>query len=130
MARGSRRGRVSIRNTRSPLPLNFNSSYFPTSWTLQPLQSFEDRRAWHPLGQAAPARSFSQTRHRLTIPAKSRFFPGPRLSNVVGFVNPQRILICVRRRIRREVIHALRFAGRGRGKQRPPRRSEYSSIHC
>lgn len=55
------------------------------------------------------------------------------LDNRIGFDDPRRVMICVRRQRRKEVMHALRFAG-GRGRRRTtfrqPRRNYYSGIDC
>lgn len=105
------------------------------------LRLYEDRRYWHPEGLYSPARSFSQSRHRLRHTTQ----PRPRgarlnkqynpsrlnfgtLSHRIGFRNPDRVLICVRRQQRREVLHARRKTGR-RG-QRRPRFNWYSKISC
>lgn len=48
----------------------------------------------------------------------------------VSFAIPNRVAICVRRKIRREVLHALsltRLAGLGGARRR---RNAYSGIHC
>lgn len=55
------------------------------------------------------------------------------LSNRIGFGAPERIMICVRRKRRKEVIFAKRFAGRGgraRVRFRAPRRNYYSQVDC
>lgn len=49
----------------------------------------------------------------------------------VGFALPWQVIICVRRRRRREVLHALDVAGkRGVGAGKKQRRDEYSEIRC
>lgn len=119
------------------------SNYAPSRITFPKnlyLQQFEDRRRWHPEGTYAPAQSFSRSRHRLRdvqssynrrasqVMARSI----PRLHSPVyrvGFEQPHRVLICVRRQQRREVLHAFRKTGRGSGR-RPPRYNYYSSISC
>lgn len=100
---------------------------------------FEDRRYWHPEGSSAPASSFDSPRHRLFVPrqnyigrvqgsrpsrAQKFFYPSAR----IAFRNPSRVLVCVRRGIRREVMHATGFAGKVG--QKRPRRGPYSSIRC
>lgn len=115
----------------------------PTRLGFSPLRVFEDRRTWHPEGSIRPAGAFSTPRHRLTVVdrvpsprraydvARSRSFPtlwsGTKAT--VAFANPSRILICVRRSQRREVLHALNRTGRG-GYNYKPRWSEYSSVRC
>lgn len=104
------------------------------------LRQIEDRRDFHPEGQTRPARSFSSFHHRLRIkgiPLVEVTRPSgyqwkddsyQPLPYRVGFVRPERVLICVRRKIRREIMHALRFAG-GSGNRRP-NYNEYSSVSC
>lgn len=124
------------------------SSITPSSGRLVSLREYEDRRLFHPEGVHAPARSFSSTRHRLTSYGQTHKPPlrinsprSPIAPNIgwqsafsqvpaaVGFTQPSRVLICVRRAQRREVLHAKRIAG-GSGAQRHPRWTVYSSIRC
>lgn len=100
----------------------------------EPLTVYEDRRKWHPEGTRAPARSFSSTRHRLRAVLPKRVQGTFSLSSLysppiaVGFREPNRVLICVRRQIRREVLHAKRIAG-GSGFKKP-KYNEYSRVRC
>lgn len=103
------------------------------------LRLYEDRRLWHPEGRYAPARSFSRSRHRLREVAPSRVSEARRSRSVsnmsslpvhrIGFERPERVLICVRRKMRREVLFARRKTGRG-VKRRRPRFNWYSKISC
>lgn len=67
---------------------------------------------------------------------KQRAYLGDHLSRRVGFQFPWQVMICVRRRRRREVLHALNIAGRvfrsggGGGGFRHPRRNEWSEVRC
>lgn len=144
MARSnSKKGRVNYSNAKRSLPLSDFSipSPKPIRFTIKPLQAYEDRRQWNPEGRYAPARSFSKTRHRLMeVPARKKEVRHentglrPFSSNFldpayrIGFVEPDRVLICARRKIRREVMHATGNAGK-RG-QKLPRRNFYSKIKC
>jgi len=126
----NRRRRDTRRIAKRSLPTTVSS---PRS-IIQPLQydlvdwlsQTEDRRTFHPDGPSRPARSRFQTFHRLqATPAvdKTAFW-----SNGVAFKAPKDVLVCVRRKMRKEVLHAINNAGK-RG-QKAPRRSEYSDIHC
>lgn len=124
MARGRRRV-VSFNTNRRLLP----SVYTPR----RNLGVFEDRRFFHPEAPYAPARSFSKTRHRIVYPtpvrrvkrsAQNISYPSPH----VVFANSPKVLICVRRKIRKEVLHAYRKTGKVG--QKRPRRNFYSDIHC
>jgi len=82
----------------------------------------EDRRAWHPLGDDADALSRSgvpaRTSHRFQTlrPAVNLIGAAPRLAkSIPGFVDPRRVMACLRRAARREVLHALRRTGKGSG---------------
>lgn len=103
----------------------------PRGKTDETLQQIEDRRTWHPDGTHRPARSFTRSTHRLTAPydpSEAFGISFDRPTYKIGFLNPNRVLICVRRKIRRQVLHAFRIAG-GSGFKKP-RFSEYSRISC
>lgn len=54
-----------------------------------------------------------------------------RLPHRVGFTLPWQVIICVRRKQRRSVFHALKLAGRrGFGKGKPRRTNHYSEVRC
>lgn len=106
------------------------------------LQQLEDRREWHPEGPARAARGFFIPRHRLVArvssPQSGRTSSSfqspflPSLSSVpisVGFQAPKQVAICVRRKVRKEVIFAKGKAGRG-VRRRPPTRNFYSEVIC
>ncbi|UOF79228.1 hypothetical protein [Microviridae sp.] len=98
------------------------------TYTIRPanlLQAIEDRREFHPERAARPARSFSRSVHTLAAPAGR---PG-RVPVGVTFENPTKVLVCVRRKSRREVLFAMGRTGRGSARGRR-RRSEYSDIQC
>jgi len=136
MSKRKKRGRVTIDNANRRLPLDHNYRPLVSPIRSLRLQNFEDRRRWHPLGIAAPAKSFSSPRHRLVLTEslgqssvkKLNRNPFASLSSKISFKAPGSVLVCVRRRQRREVLHALRKAGKTG--QKRPRRSEYSSISC
>lgn len=92
------------------------------------LALFEDRRTFHPVAAQRPARSFSHPRHRLVAASVPQNRPYQRMTAPVAFQAPRRVLVCVRRRIRKQVIHA--FGHAGRTGQKRPRRNEYSTINC
>lgn len=112
------------------------------------LGQIEDRRFHHPLGTFRPARTRSGhpvTPHKVknfTV-RPSRVVRGPggrpmrrrkvvRVQTVpsrIRFDQPRRVLICIRRKVREEVLHALGRTGRGQ-KRRDPRRNAHSHISC
>lgn len=97
------------------------------------LSEVEDRRYYHPepddFRPAQSSRRWSVTPKSLPIRRGKRFrgySPGP--LHVMGFPHPKHVLICVRRKIRDQVLHALGKTGKGSG--RPERRNENSKIRC
>lgn len=105
---------------------------------LKTLREYEDRRRYHPIEhESRPARTFRAAHHRLSLPSVHRspppsspssyFSPKNWPTATIGFREPKSVPICVRRRIRREVI----FATTGGGGGQPPRRfNEFSKISC
>lgn len=100
------------------------------------LTSLADGRNWYP-DALDPFRPVSSRRRpvRLVSPTRpSR--PGRRPPNlfrsrpVLAFSAPRHVVVCVRRRRRREVLHALRIAGRGGRRGRRYRRNAYSDVRC
>lgn len=118
----SRSGKRGVSNTANQRLLS------PSPFTRLPgqLELFEDRRLFHP-DPLPPAASFHTPRHRLVVPKKHRVGRGA-LPHFLGFQAPKRVLICVRRKIRKEVLHAYKKTGPGSG--RPKRRGPYSGISC
>lgn len=111
-----------ISNRRLLLPLLDLSTIVPPS---DLLRSIEDRRTFYPERALRPASLFSQPRHRLQVSPGSNF----KLPVGVSFEDPRRVLICVRRKQRREVLHALKRTGRGAGKRRH-RKGPYTDVRC
>lgn len=98
-------------------------------WDLEDyLLSIEDRRTSHPDGPVRAPRS-TQAFHvsYKTAPAGRNSNPWD-VPSGIQFEDPSRVLICVRRKQRKEVLHALKKTGK-RGQKRP-RRGYYSEIHC
>lgn len=114
--------------------------------SVRSLMPIEDRRTWHP-DRYRPAAMLSRPRHRLTIlgaPGAKRprydakrtsYLPDyPRRASAVPtkvhFKGAPSVLICIRRKQRREVLFAR---GGPAGPPRPfrkPRWNQYSKIAC
>jgi hypothetical protein len=132
-SKNRRKTRVILNNSNRRL-----RSFSTIRRTSNNLTQYEDRRLWHPEGDYAPARSFSKTRHRLEVFPRISYSSGLSINKVqnlsrttahaIGFSAPNKVLICVRRNIRKEVLHALNKTGKGG--QNPPRRNSYSNIYC
>lgn len=108
----------SLRNVLLSLPPQINASNL--------LREIEDRRDFHPERAARPARSFKSPRHQLTIPKNQ--MGNMKLPSAIGFKDPDRVLICVRRKQRRSVLFAKKKHKKGAGSKRS--RSYYSNIQC
>lgn len=99
----------------------------------QYVRSLEDRRLNSPLSRInRPAIASVRSATRLVSHPLRSFTTavGNRAPEGIRFYLPDRVAICVRRKIRREVVHALRVKpkhGRGGGKRR---RTPYSGIKC
>lgn len=94
---------------------------FPSSTTLFDdfdLGEVEDRRQYHPLGKFRPVRSIHER-------SAARLFDRP----PIAFARPSHLPVCIRRKRRKEVIFALKKAGKG-ARQRKRRRNETSDISC
>lgn len=98
----------------------------PVTWSqTQPLTEISDHRTWHPLGNQRPALTVS-TRHKLKIAGPRNKLKYP--SAHVAFQQPGQLDVCIRRKTRRQVLHALKRTRSGRGKSK--RRKPYSNIRC
>lgn len=127
-------------NKRRDIPRIANATALPfemPSPRLSPmayLSEIEDRRRYDPSGGTSPARSVSRPQHTLVLPQpKNPDRLGNRVRNSqlpsgVAFQSPEKVLVCIRRKMRKEVLHALKKAGKTG--QKRPRRSYYSDIHC
>lgn len=99
------------------------------------LTLFEDRRTFHPAGPYRPAFSVPRISARVVVPrisarpglvgAKART---PKLYQL-SFQVPAKVALCVRRKRRKEVLHAKGVAG-SKKRMRAPRRNYWSSISC
>lgn len=91
------------------------------------LTELEDRRTYHPLGFFRPART---TEGVPSGPLKVKSKPFRRsLPFGLQFGVPDKTIVCVRRKRRKEVLHALRKTGGGAGR-RKPKRNWLSSVSC
>jgi len=118
-------------------PLRILSPVVSPTPLLQPRFDYNpvlnDLREWHPEEENRPVVHQSGRPTRLTVSDPV----GTRIRNrqtraVVAFGHRPHdpVSVCVRRSQRKEVMHALRKAGRGGGRKRPPRRTWRSDIKC
>lgn len=125
-------------------PKKFKKTFAPkVTHTAPKLSEIEDRRTWHPSGKTRPARSLTRSQHQLKIATKRHTSPrstdpvhkkiqrarDARLPHRVQFDAPENVLVCIRRKQRKQVLFALRKTGKG-ARARRHRQSYYSSIGC
>lgn len=107
-----------------------------------PLSLWEDRRLFSPytpwnapgprrIDSFGPARPLvvpdPQSRSRPVSRPSKAYRVIPYVSRTVAFEKPQGVVLCRRRQIRREVLHAT---GGTSGRVRKPRFSEWSQVSC
>lgn len=97
------------------------------------LRPVEDRRSYYP-ARFRPARLIDGSSNYRLVVAKPATKPAARtksrLPSAVGFQDPRKVVICVRRKIRKEVLHALRKTGRGGSRSWKRKRNVYSDVRC
>lgn len=108
------------------------------------IASIDDRRQWYP-APFRPAAALPRAAARLVVAPSRRDplvealrrrvgFRSPErwVSSKVAFAVPERVALCAKRKIRREVFFAEKLfkrGGRG-GSKRPRRRNEFSDVRC
>lgn len=95
-----------------------------TSAIWSDLNEVEDRRQWRP-DSPRGFRAASSTRERVAPTKTSVRLTSP---VVTSFKAPRHVAICVRRKIRKAVLHALDKVGKG--SSRPRRRNYWSNVKC
>lgn len=98
-----------------------------------PLIEVEDRRNWHPQVtnlMDAPVRSSRRARVPLQLAKPLKRWGKPHRFNFsrLQFSSPKQVLVCVRRKVRKEVLHALKKSGRGGNRRR--RYNSLSQVRC
>lgn len=128
------RGRVLKRNAnrakQARLPqevyLNVNNSS-----RLADLRNVEDRRTYAYKSYVQPFRDIYNRPARLKIYSKPIKEENKKNTNIlpwrIAFYNSSRVAVCIRRKIRKEIMHAKGYAG---GHVGPPKYNEASKIHC
>lgn len=91
------------------------------------LSLLEDRRLFHPGRDFGPARSFSR-RDQARVVIKQSVSKPAAFSSRVQFAVPAKVVVCVRRHQRKEVLHALGKAGGKVSRRR--RRNSWSHVDC
>lgn len=145
---GGRRDNNNISNYQLPRRPSLNWNYVALNREIKNFKKeswrdYEDRRRFHPLQASAPALSINQRRSLLTLvqrPAarnpsqlNSGYSPVPQnifkqTKAAITFARPRRVLICLRRAVRRQIMHA--FGHAGKGGQKSPIKNWSSAISC
>lgn len=87
---------------------------------LSPLSLYEDRRSFHPLRSVRPAGVVSRRSQRRLIETST--------PSTLTFASPRKVLVCVRRKTRRQVLHALNRTGRGARSKK--HQNNFSRVSC
>jgi len=93
----------------------------PSPPTRSAVLSVGDRRQWQPDRSTRPPHSLRPGASRVMADAYKRL-------HTLKFADPRFVGICVRRKIRREVLHALKRTKKGSGGAK--RRNFWSDISC
>lgn len=135
----SRQERDDLTSLLSQPPLPVRPARF-TVPTLSVLRQIEDRRDYHPSGPKRAARTLLGTTAKVKrVPTILRKGTNRLLKSVqsasgvlgrdkVAFQMPERVVVCVRRKVRREVLFAKRATGKGSRSFK--RRNEWSEVKC
>lgn len=108
------------RSLHAPDQLDRVLEYLEAPAVRSQLSELEDRRTYR-AGDEVPAQNSSRA------VAKTKLDLG-QVRQVLAFAHPRSVLVCVRRKIRDEVLHALGKTGKGSG--RPRRFNSNSRIKC
>jgi len=127
---------LAVANSVAVAPVLPRSSSLDLFHRINALRVVEDARQWHPErqnrhpktvhGQRAPIRARDK-RYRSPAALLKRLPSQTRA--VLAFPHPGRVIECVRRKIRKEVIHALKLQGKGAGSKKR-KRDWKSKIRC
>lgn len=95
------------------------------------LRPIQDRRTWSPTRHTSAA-SIDRPHHKLRLPVRagkaqlSR--PHGHLASQIGFDQPRKVLICIRRKTRKQVLFAKRRTRKGSRSRK--HRNYFSEIQC
>lgn len=115
----------SVRARPKPMGLPRRLAYKPYDATVGRVV-LEDRRLWHPERVFRPAFSLTRSAKRLVLKSPTKH-QAAKLSEGLKFADPRKVVICVKRKIRKQIMHVIGAAG---GKVRKPRRNYWSEVSC
>lgn len=100
-----------------------------TNRIIPKLLEIQDNRVFHPSKpHRPPAASTHSFRSNLAVPPPSKQNKRTTLPAQVAFQAPKQVLVCIRRKTRAEVLHALKRTRAGAGSRK--RRNTSSDIKC
>lgn len=139
--------RVTSANTNPSLKFSLSTSGL-SSPARPKLYLYEDRRRWHPEGANALPRSMVQFRTRMQErppnfqdneiynprTGELIYTTGSQLNQTsfkpwkIAFDNPWKTIICLKRKMRKEIIHAMGLGGKAQSRKQ--RWTQYSYVRC
>lgn len=115
------------------VPAPVSPAILPGSLRARMVASLEDRRQFYP-GPRPPASVDRRSRRMVVAAPKAKNLTGRMdqwLSHRLAFALPENVAICAKRKIRREVLMALKpFRRKGGGGGSKRRRNEFSDVRC
>lgn len=94
----------------------------------------EDMRQYHPEGKFRPLWMTNGYKahvdEKLAVMPKVQPKKKEKVSYKLAFVTPAKVIRCVRRKTRKEVMHAFQIAGSNPNLFKKPKRNIYSNIEC
>lgn len=126
----ARRRRMPRRNAITSRSLTHSRLLRPTVVIRAPVRRHvEDRRVYHPLHTYRPAMRVDARPAQIDLGSRRPFRVTDPLTEHRRFVDPRKVVTCVRRKERREVLFATGKGGR-KGKRGKTRRDWRSMIWC
>lgn len=122
----SKRGRAASVSATGIRPV-FRARRHRVVTTLLPV--LEDRRQFHPLGPDRPALAWTRSATQLVPKQRPAFRQPSQTKGIISYSDPRQVYVCVRRKIRRQVLFARSGGGAPKFRKRP-RRNPQSSISC
>lgn len=93
------------------------------------LNQISDNRRFHPEPHIKPVGSLKRSATQLVVPPAKKTAPRASLPHQVAFKAPAHVVVCVRRKQRKEVLFAKKLTGRG-SRARKHHRNTWSGIKC
>ncbi|UYL83855.1 MAG: hypothetical protein [Wigfec virus K19_159] len=117
-----------LRNFIKKQPLTPSLHLEPPKFNLNQIQ---DLRRFHPAPEPfkRPAGALKRSATQLVIPADKKSTQRARLPSQVAFKAPPHVLVCIRRKQRKQVLFAKKLTGRG-SRARKHTRNYWSSVKC